>query len=146
GTAYMAGLQTDGRGRLGRVWQSPGSGLYVTFHLCAHDAATVPLYSVAGALAVADAVRETCRVMADVKWPNDVLHDGRKLAGVLAEAAHGERIDVFLGMGINLRADALPADLRDIATSIEAAGAPVPPPEELLAAIAAALERHVAQL
>ncbi len=146
GTAYVAGAQTGGRGRMGHTWASEGAGLYVTFHLIARDAITAPLFSVAGSLAVADAVRETSRIVPDLKWPNDVLHGGRKLSGILAESVLGSRVDVFLGIGINVRAGAYPPELAGIATSIEEAGAPPPPNEELLAALAAALERHTAQL
>lgn len=142
GTAYVGGRQTAGRGRLGRSWISePGAGLYVTYHLAPGvDAANVPLFAAAGALAVADAVREIAGLGADIKWPNDVLVDGRKLAGVLAEARHGARLDVFLGIGVNLRASALPHEVRTIATSIEDAAGEIPSLEAVLAAISAALE------
>ena len=122
GTAYVAGVQAGGRGRLGRQWFSADSGLWVTFHLVTRDPALAPLFSLAGALAVSDAVRETALLTVDVKWPNDVLHQGRKLAGILAESAVGERTDVFLGIGINLRRTALPDDVAARATSIEDAG------------------------
>ena len=146
GTAYVAGVQTGGRGRLGREWVSAESGLWVTFHLIARDAAIAPLFSIAGALAVGDAVRETALLTVDVKWPNDVLHQGRKLAGILAESAVGERADVFLGIGINVRRTVLPDEVAVRATSIEEAGGAPPTREALLAALAAALERHTLQL
>jgi BirA family biotin operon repressor/biotin-[acetyl-CoA-carboxylase] ligase len=145
-SAYVAGVQSAGRGRLGRTWISDTGGLYVTFHLCPRDASTVPLYSVAGALAVADSIRETSHLAVDVKWPNDVLHEGRKLAGVLAESALGARIDVFLGIGINIRRTVMPPEVAATATSIEDAGAELPSREELLASLCAALERHTTQL
>jgi BirA family biotin operon repressor/biotin-[acetyl-CoA-carboxylase] ligase len=129
-----------------RSWVSEPGGLYVTFHLCPLDAATVPLHAVAGALSVADAVRETSGLTVDLKWPNDVLHDGRKLAGILAESTLGARIDVFLGIGINLRPVHLPAEVADLATNIKDAGGRVPTREELLAALSAALEVRAAQL
>jgi BirA family biotin operon repressor/biotin-[acetyl-CoA-carboxylase] ligase len=146
GTAYVAGTQTAGRGRMGRTWASDMGGLYVTYHLCPRDPSTAPLHSIAGALAVADALEEASDLAVDVKWPNDVLHEGRKLAGILAESTLGERIDVFLGIGINVRAATLPPEVASIATSIEQAGGRIPAREELLASLSAALERHVAQL
>lgn len=146
GTAYVAGIQNGGRGRLGRQWMSADSGLWVTFHLVARDPALAPLFSIAGALAVSDAVRETALLTVDVKWPNDVLHQGRKLAGILAESAVGKRADVFLGIGINVRRTALPDEVAARATSIEEAGGVPPTREALLAALAAALERHTQQL
>src|SRR5688572_16548137 len=99
GAAYVAGAQTAGRGRLRRTWASATGGLYVTYHLCHTNAETAPLHSVAGALAVVDALQATSGLLVDLKWPNDVLHQGRKLAGILAESTLGERIDVFLGIG-----------------------------------------------
>lgn len=147
GTAYVAGTQTAGRGRLGHVWLAPPRGLYVTYHLRARDAAVVPLYSVAGALAVSDAIRETARLATDVKWPNDVLHQGRKLAGVLAESTHGARIDVYLGIGVNVGAQQFPPEVSATATTVEdACGGAPPPNEDLLAAVSSALDRHLTQL
>lgn len=143
GAAYVGGRQTAGRGRQGREWISePGAGLYVTYHLApAVEAPVVPLFAAAGALAVADAASEVVGVSGAIKWPNDVVLDGRKLAGVLAEARHGARLDVFLGIGVNLRASALPPTVRDIAISLEDAAGSPPAPEVLLAALSAALER-----
>lgn len=142
GTAYVAGEQSAGRGRQGRQWVSPlGAGLHVTYYLCPPKSDRTPLLSVAGALAVADAIRETSGLRSDLKWPNDVLYEGRKLCGVLAEARHGERLDVFLGIGINVRvAPDMPDEVRAIATSIEQAGGAVPSLEALLAELSAALE------
>jgi BirA family biotin operon repressor/biotin-[acetyl-CoA-carboxylase] ligase len=146
GTAYVAGTQTAGRGRLGRVWQSAPRGLYVTYHLRPRDAAIVPLLTVAGALAVSDAIRETALLVTEVKWPNDVLHQGRKLAGILAESTIGDRIDVFLGLGLNVGVQQFPAEVAVLATTIEEASGAAPPHEELLAALSSALDRHVTQL
>jgi BirA family biotin operon repressor/biotin-[acetyl-CoA-carboxylase] ligase len=147
GVAYVAGRQTAGRGRQGRHWVSePGDGLYVTYHLVPSGQQPSSLFAVAGAMAAADAIEGVSGVHVDLKWPNDVLHDGRKLAGILAEARYGARLDVFLGIGINVRTTALPPDVRGIATSIEDAGAVAPRVEELLAALSAALERRVAML
>ena len=147
GTVYLADAQTAGRGRLGRPWASAGEGLYVTYHLAVRESPTVPLYAVVAALAVSDAIRETAHLATNLKWPNDVLYQGRKLAGILAEAVHHERVDVFLGIGVNLRAGAIPPELAATATSVESeAAATTPSREELLAALSSALERHVSQL
>lgn len=143
GTAYVAGEQTAGRGRQQRRWVAAReSGLYVTFHLCP-EAALRPWLAVAGALATADALQDTAGLAADLKWPNDVLYDGRKLAGVLAESRlRREAADVFLGIGINLRPNpAMPPEVAALATSVQQAGATPPVREELLAALAAHLER-----
>ncbi len=146
GTAYVAGQQTAGRGRQGRSWVSaPGTGLYVTYHLCAPESEEAALFAIAGALAVADAVRVTTGVETNFKWPNDILLNGRKLCGVLAESrisnVPGRGVDVFLGIGLNLRTNPnMPPDIAPIATSLEEAGVPVPELERLLAALSDALD------
>lgn len=151
GVAYAAGEQTAGRGRSGRSWVSAAaSGLYVTYHLCPLVAERAPLLSIAGAMAAAEGIAESCGLRVDVKWPNDLLFEGRKLAGILAEAhARADRpgrLDVLLGIGINLRtASSLPAEVAALATSIEQAGAVAPAPERLLAAISNALETRAPQ-
>ena len=139
GDAYVAGEQTAGRGRFGRRWiASPGAALLVTFHLCPAAGPHTPLLSAAGGLATAEAVEAACGLDVSLKWPNDVLAGGRKLAGILADARHGPggRLEVFLGIGVNLREAAtagLPPEERARATSIEGAGAPPPAAETLLA-------------
>ena len=148
GTAYVAGEQSAGRGRLGREWVSAAAvGLYVTYHLCPRESGTLPLIGAAAGLAVADAIAATGELATVLKWPNDVQHQGRKLAGILSEARHGARLDVFLGIGVNLRGNpALPADVAAIATSIEDAGGSPPSREALLAALSGELGRRLDQL
>jgi BirA family biotin operon repressor/biotin-[acetyl-CoA-carboxylase] ligase len=146
GTAYVAGEQTAGRGRQGRSWLSAASaGLYVTYHLRAADVPGAPLFSLAGALAASDAIREASGLATVLKWPNDVLvasNPPRKICGVLAESRPaGATLDVFLGIGINVRTAVLPPEVAAIATSIEGAGARPPETEALLAALSNALER-----
>jgi len=146
GTAYVADVQTGGRGRLGRQWLSADSGLWVTYHLVTREVTLGPLYSLVGALAVTDAVRETSFLTPEVKWPNDVMQGELKLAGILAESAVGERVDIYLGIGINIRTTEMPDEVAGRATSIEAAGGTIPTREDLLAALSSAIERYVQQL
>ncbi|MEZ4503809.1 MAG: biotin--[acetyl-CoA-carboxylase] ligase [Dehalococcoidia bacterium] len=150
GTAYVGGEQSAGRGRQGRSWLSAASaGLYVTYLLCPPNPERAPLLSIAGGLAASDAIEAASGLRTVLKWPNDVLHAGpegeRKLCGILAESRiRGATFEAFLGIGINVRAAPLPPDLEAIATSIEAAGAPPPTTEALLAALSAALEQWAA--
>ncbi len=152
GDAYLAGEQTAGRGRFGRRWvAAPGAALLVTFQLCPAAGPHTPLLSAAGGLATAEAVEATANLAVTLKWPNDVLADGRKLAGILADARPrpGGALEVFLGIGVNLREDAtagLSPDERARATSIEGAGATPPDAEMLLASLAQALERRLEQI
>jgi BirA family biotin operon repressor/biotin-[acetyl-CoA-carboxylase] ligase len=96
GAVALAEHQTEGRGRLGRVWvDDPGTGLAFSIVLCPPPPVSRwPELTLVAARAVADAIGEG----AAIKDPNDVLVDGRKVAGILAEA--GER--VVLGIGVNV--------------------------------------------
>jgi BirA family transcriptional regulator, biotin operon repressor / biotin---[acetyl-CoA-carboxylase] ligase len=132
GTVVTADEQTAGRGRQGRGWvAAPGSAVLVSIVL-RPPPESVPL---AAAVAVAEAVPADCRI----KWPNDVLVDGRKLAGILVEGRPQEGWAV-LGIGLNVStpAHAFPPELRETATSL-AIALPEPPSAERV--LAALLER-----
>ncbi len=151
GTVYVAGEQEAGRGRQGRRWESaPGSALLVTYHLCGSMAEAM-LASVVGALASGDALYVATGLNTVCEWPNDlVVEDGieagtgdmRKLAGILVEVLRstGGRVDVLLGIGVNLRGvEALPSELHSIATGVAEAGGRTVSVEELLAALSTAI-------
>jgi BirA family transcriptional regulator, biotin operon repressor / biotin---[acetyl-CoA-carboxylase] ligase len=124
GLVIIADRQTAGKGRLGRSWQSPpGVNLYASVLLRpAFLPRQAPQLTFLSAVAVARAVQEVSGLSARVKWPNDVLVGGKKIAGLLNEmSAETERINyVILGIGVNLnmRADQFPTELRYPATSI----------------------------
>ncbi|MDQ1610227.1 MAG: BirA family transcriptional regulator [Pyrinomonadaceae bacterium] len=149
GLCVVAREQTRGRGRQERVWASPpDAGLYFSIVLRPRlKLEAWPLLTLAAALAVRDALAEACRLETDIKWPNDILAGGRKLCGILAETvetATGRAC--VLGIGINLSERAYPEELRERATSVEAAtGAPVDL-EDVLAALVRCLARRYAQL
>jgi BirA family biotin operon repressor/biotin-[acetyl-CoA-carboxylase] ligase len=123
GTVVLADEQTAGRGRLGRRWASPRGGVWLSVILRPGlPAGEVPLIGLAAASATAGAVREVTHLPARVKWPNDVLVDGRKVAGILAEAAPGnEWLVIGIGVNANIPADALPQGAACPATSLQAA-------------------------
>lgn len=153
GTVYAAGEQSAGRGRQGRDWLSvAAAGLYATYHLRVSSIEAMPLYSLAGGLAASDAILGASGLATVLKWPNDVQYvaaDGqpRKLGGVLAESRVGRAgADVFLGVGINVRAVPLPPELEVRATSIEACGYPPPALEPLLASLSDALTTRTRQI
>jgi BirA family biotin operon repressor/biotin-[acetyl-CoA-carboxylase] ligase len=101
GTVVIAEEQTHGRGRLDRRWVSPpGAGLYFTI-LLERSLPPGPLPLLAG-VAVTEALRQLGSERIAAKWPNDVLLDGRKLAGILAEM---EGAALMLGVGANVRLD-----------------------------------------
>lgn len=116
GTVVVADEQTAGRGRLGRAWASPpGAGLYVSIVL-RPSPRVAPLLTIASGVAVADGIASATGLEVQLKWPNDVLVSGRKLAGMLAEGAARH---VVLGVGINVMPAAYPPDVASCATSIE---------------------------
>jgi len=134
GTLVLADGQTAGRGRLGRSFFSPpGTGLYLSLVLRPRiPADRAPQYIFAAAVAVAETVRAWIppEVRVEIKWPNDVLLDGRKTSGInLPAKLEGDRVHwLVLGIGVNVnltRAD-FPEELIPIATSLRVArGAPL---------------------
>lgn len=149
GTCIVAREQTSGRGRRERVWVSPAdAGLYFSILLRPRiEIAEWPLLALMTALAVSDAVRETCSLETDIKWPNDVLADERKICGILAEAVStpvGRA--AIVGVGINLRQGALPPELSHAASSIEELTGTPPVTEEMLRALTRGLSRRYEEL
>lgn len=124
GTVIVADLQQAGKGRLGRHWQSPaGVNLYLSVLLRPDvPAQQAPQLTFLSAVAVATTLESVCGIAAVVKWPNDILVGGAKIAGLLNEMdAETERINfVVLGIGINLNMTAaqFPQDLNYPATSV----------------------------
>lgn len=118
GTVVVADTQTAGRGRLGRSWTSPpGAGIYASVILRPH-AAVASLVTLAAGVAVAEGIEASTALPVALKWPNDVVtREGRKLAGILAEASAAS--SVVLGFGINVMPAAYPAAIVSRATSIE---------------------------
>lgn len=147
GACWLADQQTGGRGRQGRAWHSPpGENVYLSLllRLSLAPEALAPLSLVAG-LAVADAVeRHLDAGRAKLKWPNDLLVDGRKLAGILVETTlRGEEAVVVIGVGINvLTLDFGPGPFRRPPTSLALEGAR-PARETVAAELLAALGRRV---
>ena len=134
GTVIVAEQQTAGRGRLGRSWASPPGGLWLSVLLRPRlPVGQTPLVGLAAAVATAVAIEETTGLRPRVKWPNDILVDGRKVAGLLLEAGpvRGDTpapawLVVGIGINVNVAPDALPARPLYPATSLAAAlGRPV---------------------
>jgi BirA family transcriptional regulator, biotin operon repressor / biotin---[acetyl-CoA-carboxylase] ligase len=100
GAVAVAEEQTEGRGRLGRAWYAPrATSVLVSVNLTPPvETARLPELSLVAGMAVAQAIAAVAGVRPEVKFPNDLLIDGRKVAGILAEARDGR---VVLGIGIN---------------------------------------------
>ena len=123
GTLVVAEAQTQGRGRRGRTWFSPPSrSLYISVILRPSMApAQAPRITLMTAVAVARTLRKS-GLDARIKWPNDILVGGKKIAGILTEVSmEMDRVDwviVGLGLNVNTPADQMPPDIREIATSV----------------------------
>jgi BirA family biotin operon repressor/biotin-[acetyl-CoA-carboxylase] ligase len=117
GETVVADHQTDGRGRLGRSWDAP-PGTSVLMSVCLRppvEPARLPQLTVVAAGAVAEAIAAETGLTPTVKDPNDVLVEGRKVAGILAEASEGR---VVLGIGVNVNQEEPPRDTRLPASSL----------------------------
>jgi len=139
-----ADRQTAGRGRRGRAWQSPTGNLAATlFMRPARAAAESAQLSFVAALAASDAVALFAPGRdIKLKWPNDVLADGRKLAGILLESAStGDAVPSWLAIGIGMILAYYPTDTEFPATSLAELGVTVPNPGEALAALAASFAK-----
>jgi BirA family biotin operon repressor/biotin-[acetyl-CoA-carboxylase] ligase len=123
-TILCADAQTSGRGRLGRKWESPpGVNLYLSLLLRPPvDPVQAPALTLLTAVALAAAIEDLSGLRVALKWPNDLLIEGRKVAGILAEmSADPDRLRyVVIGVGLNVNADAasFPGELREKAASL----------------------------
>jgi BirA family biotin operon repressor/biotin-[acetyl-CoA-carboxylase] ligase len=140
GTVCIAERQKEGRGRRGRSWHSPlGKGLWMSIILYPQ----IPLYftpqlTLLTAVALCRAVRKETGVDAGIKWPNDLLVDGKKISGILLESsAEDERLRFCLagvGVSVNLAPEDYPPELRDKAISLKMAAGKQIDREKLFAA------------
>jgi BirA family transcriptional regulator, biotin operon repressor / biotin---[acetyl-CoA-carboxylase] ligase len=127
--------QTGGRGRLGRSWvEAPGTSVLVSVLLRPPAELAAPQLSLVGGLAAALAAEEELGLAAQIKWPNDVMVNRRKVAGVLAEAREGV---VVLGVGFNVNQtrEQLPAEARVPSASLRTVDARVHDREHVLASL-----------
>ncbi len=152
GTLVIAEEQRRGRGRLGRSWHSPkGLGLWFSVVLRPRGHARYAwLLPLAMSLPVSQALRQLYGLEAKVKWPNDVLVSGRKIAGVLVEGSvSSEKFQtavVGIGINVNQLDDHFPPELRDRVTSVRRELGQAVSRLELLAQVLLEMERIYSQL
>lgn len=124
GTVLIANSQSAGKGRMQRVWHSPaGANIYTSIILRPpFETVRAPQISIAAGVAVAETLNPCCQDRAQLKWPNDVLIDGKKVCGILAQMKMtGAVIDfvvVGIGINVNLSYEQFPDDIQQIATSL----------------------------
>lgn len=139
GLVLAAKKQLSGRGRLGRSFESPEGGLYLSMLLypkCAPE--KLGTITPCAAVAVRRAIERICDLKCDIKWPNDLQYKGRKICGILTESSSFRlKTFVVLGIGINVNSDiaAFPEELRHTAGSLAAALGRKIPLEEMIKAL-----------
>jgi BirA family biotin operon repressor/biotin-[acetyl-CoA-carboxylase] ligase len=146
GALWFSETQTAGRGRQGRSWVcTPHAGLLASFLVRTPlDAAARPtLLPLAVGLGACEALQAVTGLPLRTKWPNDILLDGRKVAGILVEARHGVQSHAVVGLGLNVHAPAIEGPALPLATTLEA-HAVLPRREVLLAAVLQGIERRIA--
>ena len=151
GSVFLAEQQTAGRGRGANQWHSARSaGIYCSVVLRpALPPSDVLVLSLAAGLAVHAAIQEIDpRVTPDLKWPNDVLIEGKKFCGILTEMnAEVTRVrHVVVGIGMNVNQASFPPDLQDMATSLRLATGREWSRVELCAALLKSLDREYREL
>lgn len=149
GAIFVAEEQTTGRGRREHQWSSPpGAGIYCSLVLRPQTPpGSLLSLTLASGLALRDALRETCGLEPELRWPNDLLFAGRKLGGILLEmSAEATRIQyAVLGFGINTGPMDFPGELKALATSLAHHRARVPARAVILAAALERLESRYRQ-
>jgi BirA family transcriptional regulator, biotin operon repressor / biotin---[acetyl-CoA-carboxylase] ligase len=124
GTTVIAEEQTEGRGRLLRSWYSPkGTGIWMSIILRPQlPPQRAPQFTLIAAVAVVQAIEEVCGLSPEIKWPNDILLNGRKVTGILTELqAEADKINsiiIGIGMNVNQSAADFPEELKSIASSL----------------------------
>lgn len=139
GTAVVAGEQTAGTGRYGRPWHSePHSGLYLSVVI---GASFDPVVTLALGLAVRDAIHQTTNLACDLRWPNDVLINEKKAAGILTQL---EGQITIAGIGVNVNHSSFPPELATQATSLRMASGQPQSREQLLVALLPLIDTYCA--
>lgn len=122
GTLAVAEKQEAGRGRRGRSWEAPaGSGIYMTLVLKPEiDPNNASMITLVAALAVAGAISKCTGKSAGIKWPNDIVMNGKKVCGILTEmSAQFDYVNhIVVGIGINVHNEYFPKEIEQMATSI----------------------------
>ena len=121
GLIVLADSQTDGKGRLGRTWHSaPGTGIYISTLIRPNlPPEQLPILTLMAGLATVKAVNEFTSNRAQLKWPNDLLLNGKKIAGILCEYYPKNIPAVIIGIGINVNQTQFPTEIKEIATSLK---------------------------
>ncbi len=148
GVIFQAAMQKAGRGRYDRAWSSPVGNLYASFVFPISNAqlSIAAQLSFVGSLSLADALLRFLApsLKPQLKWPNDVLLKGKKIAGFLLEShTFSHRVDPFIIMGMGVNILSSPRDVRYPASSLNEEMGLAPSPQEILATFLAYFDRHL---
>ena len=114
----IADRQAKGRGRFNRKWNSDLGGLYMTILLKEKNLDMVRYFTLIASIAVAKTIRETTKLNAELKWPNDILVNGKKVCGILTETTYGKENYALVGIGVNINQKKFPRGIINKATSL----------------------------
>ena len=126
GTIVVAEKQSAGKGRLGRNWFSPAGGIWLSIILYPQlSPSYIPRITLMTAVAVVKAIERCTKIKTQVKWPNDILINGKKVCGILTEmSAELDLINwvvVGIGVNVNIKQQEFPEDIREMTTSLKEA-------------------------
>lgn len=146
GTLAVADYQSMGKGRRGRSWISPpGVGVWMSLLLRPRiHPSCASMLTLVAALAVAEGIKEVCGLDGKIKWPNDIVVNGKKVCGILTEmSTELECINyVVVGIGINANTEEFPEDIREIATSLSIETGERISRSRLISAVMKAMEKY----
>lgn len=146
GTLAVADYQSMGKGRRGRSWTSPhGVGIWMSIMIRPNlHPSCASMLTLVAALAVADGIKKVCGLDSKIKWPNDIVVNGKKVCGILTEMS--TELDcinyVVTGIGINANTGEFPEDIRDVATSLLLETGERVKRSQLIAAVMEAFEQY----
>ncbi|MEK7449532.1 MAG: biotin--[acetyl-CoA-carboxylase] ligase [Planctomycetota bacterium] len=124
GTVILAGEQLKGRGRFGRTWFAPaGQGIWMSIILKPDlPIEKTSILMITGAIAACEMLREKMNLNAFIRWPNDVMINNKKIAGIILETKYlghkPEMMVLGIGLNVNLKQNEIPSDLKDVTTSV----------------------------
>ena len=149
GTVVIADRQTCGKGRRGRSWHTPGNtSIAMSFLLKPQlEAEYASMLTLVQAMAVAEAVEEVTALKSQIKWPNDILINEKKVCGILTEMnlSGSEISSIIIGTGINVNQESFPEEIREIATSLKNESGKAQCREKLIGALCEKFEQYYEQ-
>ena len=149
GTVVIADRQTCGKGRRGRSWHTPeNTSIAMSFLLKPQlEAEYASMLTLVQAMAVAEAVEEVTALKSQIKWPNDILINEKKVCGILTEMnlSGSEISSIIIGTGINVNQESFPEEIREIATSLKNESGKAQCREKLIGALCEKFEQYYEQ-